>query len=151
MEVREEQTQCFDWTKSIWKNTTELLLQHLFSGAAVATTALLDRNLPRRCRSYSFFVSSFPRIFHARSISMNLCMRASTSPAGTSVLCLSGWYCQSKKGRTKKRKGKINSKYEIYFKVYGGCKGLNYGAKENKQRKQHWPQENTARLIRPLE
>lgn len=67
-------------------------------------------------------------------------------------VCLDDTANQRKEGEKEKEgRGKINSKFEIYFKVYGRCKGLNYGAKKNKQSTQHWPQEITARLIRPLE
>lgn len=85
--------------------------------------------LPCRCRSYIFLVSSFPRIFHAWSISMNFCVRSSMVPAGTSVLCLSGWYCQSKIravkrvewGRFEKQTNKTkptNHQPELQFRRY---------------------------------
>lgn len=57
-------------------------------------------------------------------------------------VCLDDTANQRKEGRGGKKKqqhrrGKINSKSEIYFKLYGGCKNLNYGAKENKQGKEN--------------
>lgn len=89
---------------------------------------------------------------------MNLCTRSSTSPAGTSAFCLSGWYCQSKekqqqetlRGVEVRRVGEEQSIMRLIFN------------QKDREKEKVWAkvpkeggwgcraQEKTANLIRPL-